>query len=97
MEELEEVWDHLQLNKEEFEQIKVSLGRNEKMHQKENQSLVGRVMVDSIIRKEVIQKKMEKIWKVSKPILFQDIKTNSFIIIFANERNHNRILGGKPW
>lgn len=93
MEDLEEIWDQLQLNAEKFEQIEVNLGINENIYKYENQNLVGKVMVDQFIRKEVIQKTMEKIWNVSKPILFQDLKANSFIITFAYERDHNQILG----
>lgn len=62
MEELKEVWNRLQLNEEECEQIEINLERNEKMHKKENRSLIGKVMTDRIIWKEIIQNNtLEKI------------------------------------
>ncbi|XP_040994394.1 uncharacterized protein LOC121240945 [Juglans microcarpa x Juglans regia] len=95
MENLEEVWDRLQLNEEENVSIEINL--SEESGVKAKRSLVGKIISNRVISKEVVRRTMEKIWRVGKLLEFHEFRANSFIITFANPGDKNRVLGGKPW
>lgn len=40
---------------------------------------------------------MENIWRVGKPLEFQQFKPKNFIITFANPGDKYRLMGGRPW
>ncbi|KAF5445787.1 hypothetical protein F2P56_034811 [Juglans regia] len=95
MEELEEVWERLKLNEEENVPISINVG--EEFLSKAKRSLVGKIIVDRTIGKEVVRRTMEKIWSVGKPLVFHEFRANCFIIMFINSADRNRVLRGKPW
>ncbi|XP_035541505.1 uncharacterized protein LOC118344579 [Juglans regia] len=91
---MEEVWDRLKLNEENMP-IAINLG--EEFLSKAKRSLVGEIIVDRTIGKEVARRTMEKIWRVGKPLVFHEFRANCFIITFVNPGDTNRVLRGKPW
>lgn len=38
-----------------------------------------------------------KVWKVGKPLEFQEIGGNCFVIMFVNRRDKLEVLDGCPW
>ncbi|XP_042974300.1 uncharacterized protein LOC122305841 [Carya illinoinensis] len=97
MEELGDFWEKLQLNEEENVPIELVSKGNERQCDLGGRSLVGKIFIDRQIGKEVVSKTMEKVWKVSRPVAFQEFRSNCFILTFANLRDRSRILDGRPW
>ncbi|KAF5445531.1 hypothetical protein F2P56_034577 [Juglans regia] len=97
MEEMEEVWKRLKLNDEEDCPIEIRRGVCDSMEQKGERSLIGKIISERRIGKEVARSMMEKVWKVGKPLEFQEIGGNCFVITFANRRDKWKVLDGCPW
>lgn len=58
-------------------------------HGKEQRSLIGR---------EVLRKTMSKIWRISKPTSFTNVRgKNLFIITFATKEDKQRIMDKGSW
>lgn len=63
LEILEEVCEKLKLNEEEEVQIEIPLENNEQLDRKGERSLVGKIIIDQMIKREIVQKMIEKLWK----------------------------------
>lgn len=40
---------------------------------------------------------MLKIWKIDKVVVFKQIEENSFVIIFVDYKDRDKVLEGKSW
>lgn len=40
---------------------------------------------------------MFKIWRLSKPIVFQEVGKNCFVVIFNTNTDKQKIEEGRPW
>lgn len=47
--------------------------------------------------KEVLKKKMGKIWKISKLAFFRDVGKNLYTITFDIEVDKQHVMDGRPW
>ncbi|KAG2719693.1 hypothetical protein I3760_02G001800 [Carya illinoinensis] len=92
MEEMEEVWKCLKLNDEEEQPIEIQQNSIGALRLKGERSLVGKIISDRRIGKEVVRSMMEKVWKVSKPLEFYEIGSNYFVITFVTRRCKMRVL-----
>ncbi|XP_042953524.1 uncharacterized protein LOC122290065 [Carya illinoinensis] len=97
MEEMEEVWKRLRLNDEEEQPIEIQQNTIGALRLKGERSLVGKIISDRRIGKEVVRSMMENVWKVSKPLEFYEIRSNCFITTFVTRRDKVRVLEGCPW
>ncbi|XP_041027018.1 uncharacterized protein LOC121267240 [Juglans microcarpa x Juglans regia] len=97
MEEIEEVWSRLRLNEEENTPIDVNGGEEESIRRRGERSLVGKICSPRRIGKEIVKATMEKIWRVGKPLDFEEIGFNCFAITLASARDKSRVLEGCPW
>ncbi|KAF5450097.1 hypothetical protein F2P56_030474 [Juglans regia] len=97
MEEMEEVWKRLKLNDEEDCPIEIEKGVRGSTELKGEISLVGKIISERRIGKEVARSMMEKVWKVGKPLEFQEIGGNCYVITFVNQRDKWKVLDGYPW
>ncbi|XP_042952161.1 uncharacterized protein LOC122289250 [Carya illinoinensis] len=97
MEDLESIWKRLSLNEEENEAISVRIGGSMKLKKRGECSLIGKVCSNRTKGKDVVSATMSKIWKVSRPPVFTEIRTNVFIVTFATEGDKRRVLEGRPW
>ncbi|KAF5468312.1 hypothetical protein F2P56_012474 [Juglans regia] len=95
MEDLESIWKKLSLN-EENAGVNVHAGSSVKVKSKGDCSLIGKICSNCTKGKEVVRAMMIKIWKVSRPPVFTQIRANIFIITFANSRDKRRVLDGCP-
>ncbi|XP_041026979.1 uncharacterized protein LOC121267185 [Juglans microcarpa x Juglans regia] len=91
------IWRRLKLNDEEEISIEVQKNMLGLTKGKGERSLVGKVLSDHRIGREVVRSMMEKVWKVGKPLKFHDIGSNCFVITFVNRRDKMRVLSGCPW
>ncbi|XP_042965921.1 uncharacterized protein LOC122299602 [Carya illinoinensis] len=97
MEEIEEVWSRLRLSEEENTPIVAIEGQKDSDRRRGERSLVGKICTTRRIGKQTVKGLMEKIWKVSLPLDFEEISLNCFVITFASSRDKTRVLEGCPW
>lgn len=64
---------------------------------KGDHSIIGRLYMDCFFGKEVLGTTMAKIWKISKPAMFQECGQNMFVITFATHAKKEKVLAGRPW
>lgn len=59
--------------------------------------LVGKLLSDRLIQKEVFRSLMSKIWKTVGNIVFKDMYENLWLIEFSSETDKQRVMQGRPW
>lgn len=97
MEELEDIWQRLNLTSEDGEEINVAKDKLEKEIKKEDYCVVGKIHMDRAIGQDVIQKTMQKVWQTSKAFSIQTINPNLFLITFELLDDKQRVYFGHPW
>lgn len=60
-------------------------------------SLLGKILCDRTIGKDIVQAKMGKIWKVSKEVIFTKVVRNVFTITLSIDAYKLRVLEGRSW
>lgn len=94
---LEDKWKDFKLTETEEEEIKV----NETLLADETKRgefcLIGKLVADKIINKEVIRTTMSKARKTTKGFTIYNMKPNLFIFSFGTVEDKRRMLNGKPW
>lgn len=83
MEEMEKKWAKLHLTKEEDHEVVVDDDILDELSDKGERNLVGRVTAKRNIGRGVIESTMAKVWKVSRPASFREVRSNVFVITFA--------------
>lgn len=96
LEKLEDLWENLRLMEEESLEIDLG-GMNERMRVEGSRSLVGKVWVDQQIGKEIMEKTITRVWRLSKPGKFKELGHNVFIISFSTHANKERVMEGSQW
>ncbi|XP_042942757.1 uncharacterized protein LOC122276936 [Carya illinoinensis] len=97
MEEMEVVWRRLKLNDEEDCPIEIQKRWTGVMQGKEDRSLIGKIVLERRIGKDTARTMMKRVWKVGKPLEFQEIDRNCYVITFASRRDKLRVMSGCPW
>lgn len=59
--------------------------------------LVGRIMADRAIARDVIRTKMLRIWTLFGSVSFKEIDVNLFLLEFTHEGDKAKISNGMPW
>ncbi|KAF5468807.1 hypothetical protein F2P56_012927 [Juglans regia] len=101
MDDLENKWEKLRLSEEEA--LNIDFGDDigdenlERLHCKEELSLVGKIWVGRSINQAVVESTMAKVWKISKRAKFKGLGDNVYVMVFANQADKQRILEGRPW
>ncbi|XP_019102985.1 uncharacterized protein LOC109133730 [Beta vulgaris subsp. vulgaris] len=62
-----------------------------------NLSLVGKVLNVRSYNFEAMKRTLNQIWSISKGALFRPIENDLFVVQFANLRDKNKVLVGRPW
>lgn len=96
MDHLEEKWQLLSLLEEESTEIHCN---EDDMIEEINQSalcLVGKLHSEQLIKKMIIQSKINKIWKLTHLCTFHDISSNLFLLQFAPLEDKNKVLSETP-
>lgn len=97
MEDLEEKWKKLRLLEEEVSDIVIEENVSEELRYKEQRSLVGKVLSSRTISREALETTMAKIWRISKVAKFMEVSTNTFVLVFENQADKQRVWAGRPW
>lgn len=80
MDNLKDRWQHLTLTEVEGDEVNVDEQKLGEEAKRGELSIVGKVMVERTINREVIRSIMAKAWKTSKSFTVVDIKPNLFVI-----------------
>ncbi|GLT62547.1 hypothetical protein SLA2020_351770 [Shorea laevis] len=59
--------------------------------------LVGKLIADRVVSKEIIKSTLIRGWKLTGPCTFKVIGANLFIIEFQNVWDKACVLAGRPW
>lgn len=62
-----------------------------------NLSIVGKVLSIRPHNFEAMKRTLNQLWAISKGALFRQIENDLFIVQFANVKDKNKVLDGRPW
>lgn len=62
-----------------------------------NLSMVGKVLTIRPFNFEAMKNTMNQVWAISKGALFRPIENDLFMVQFANLRDKNKVMAGRPW
>ncbi|TXG48734.1 hypothetical protein EZV62_024609 [Acer yangbiense] len=65
--------------------------------QKLSLCLVGKVLANKLINREVFKRVLLRIWKVRESITIEMVRENVFMFHFQNQEDRQRVLTGGPW
>lgn len=97
MDNMEELWGKLQLTEEDEVDIEITKEEVEVVRKKGALCLIGKLWMDRVINKGVIEAAMDKIWRLSAMAVFKEVGHNVFTISFANTADKTRVETGRPW
>lgn len=60
-------------------------------------AMVGKVIASRSFNFDALKRTMNQIWAISKNALFRQIEEGLFVVQFANMRDRNKVLKGRPW
>lgn len=96
-EELPALWDNLSLTEDECAEVKIQKFELHDVFSPGRACVVGKMIVDRMVRKETIKSTLLKWWKLLGNMAFEILGENLFLIDFANVDDKKRVLEGRPW
>lgn len=97
MDDLEILWEQLQLTGEEDLAIDIKEEKVEDAQRKVDLCLISKVRGDRVLGKNIIETTMAKIWRLSAKAQFREVGSDIFFISFATHANKQRVEDGYPW
>lgn len=97
MEEMEGKWERLRLTEEEDRVFAADDSIPNALEDRGDRSLVGRVTTERSVGKWVLESTMAKVWRISQPASFREVRPNVFVITFASQTDKWKVWEGKPW
>jgi hypothetical protein len=64
---------------------------------KSGRCLIGRLLSDRRVLKDVFQAMMARLWKHLGPVIFKELRDNMWLLDFASESDKLRVKDGRPW
>lgn len=58
--------------------------------------MIGKILMDRSISREIVRRTMRKIWRLSKKASFTKAKKNTFIVSFRTKVDKDRVITCKP-
>jgi hypothetical protein len=96
-EELARQWGKLTLREDENPGIVIKPQTFSPLLQRGRSCLVGKLLAERTITKEVLKTPMVRAWKLSGSVSFRTLGPNLFIVDCENWWDKDRILEGRPW
>ncbi|KAK7838066.1 hypothetical protein CFP56_020284 [Quercus suber] len=62
-----------------------------------NLGLVGKILVDKVINKNVVKAILLKAWNTAKGVQIVDLSDNIYLFKFATEEDRKRLIELGPW
>lgn len=97
MEDLSFKWDHIKLLEEEQVEIDIKDDLFANIGSREYCSLIGKLLIDCRMSKEVLRSMMIKLWKVDSKLQFTMIWLNTFITSFTCFEDNYRFFSKRLW
>jgi hypothetical protein len=95
--DLTKMWGTFSLSDVEFAGVDFRDEDGEDIVEKGKSCLVGRLMADRIVGKDVIRAKMIRKWRLTGHTSFKVMGENLFLMDFENHWDTDRVLEGRPW
>lgn len=64
---------------------------------KEASGVIGKLLIDGMITKEVLRSTLIRVWRVNGKTQFEEIVPNTFIIYFMSTVEKNQVFSRRPW
>jgi hypothetical protein len=95
--DMSKLWEKFNLTQEENEELVVPEAEVEPMVDRGNACVVGKLLADRTVGKEIIKTPLIWAWQPIGKVSFKTLGTNLFLIEFENEWDKSRIMEGRPW
>ncbi|XP_059431534.1 uncharacterized protein LOC132165041 [Corylus avellana] len=95
--DLTRMWENFSLSKEEEIEVDIPSQNIEGLVTRGQSCLVGKLIVDRIISKEIIKSRLVRGWKPMGAISFKILGDNFFLVKFENRGDKLKVLEGRPW
>jgi hypothetical protein len=96
-EDLTKLWGSLSLNEGEIEDVTIQPDSVEGLVFRGKFCLVGKLLADRYVGKDVIKREMKKGWRPTRRVDFKVVGENLFLLEFEDEDDKRRVLKGRPW
>jgi hypothetical protein len=96
-EDVARMWEKFNLMEEESVGIKTQEGDFEPLAARGSNCVVGKLLADRVVGKEVIRTPLIRAWQPSGWVSFKSVGENLFLIEFQYEWDKVRIMEGRPW
>jgi hypothetical protein len=96
-EDMSRLWERFNLMEEEDEEVVALEVEVEPMVNRGNTCVVGKLLADRSVGKEVIKTPLLRAWQPMKGVIFKTLGTNLYLIDFEDECDKIRVMEGRPW
>ncbi|XP_059429203.1 uncharacterized protein LOC132163020 [Corylus avellana] len=95
--DLAAMWGKISLSEDEILGVDFHEEAFEGLVQKGQSCLVGKLLSDHVVSKEMIRSKLIRGWKPKGPMAFKVLGENLFLLKFEKNEDKKRVLEGRPW
>ena len=95
--DLAKMWENLSLTEEEDMDVVIRRETMEGMVVRGKLCIIGKLLSDRFVSKEILKKEMVWWWKPSGWLTFKVVGKNMFLLEFEYHWEKARVLEGKPW
>lgn len=95
--DLEKLWENFSLSETEINGVEFLEEEAEEIVERGKSCLVGKLMADRYIGKEVLRSKLIRGWRPTRRFLFKTLGENLFLMDFEYHWDKIRVLEGRPW
>jgi hypothetical protein len=96
-EDMSRMWERFNLMEEEDEEVVAPEIEIEPMVNRGSACVVGKLLADRSVGKEIIKTPLIRAWQPTKGVTFKTLGTNLYLIDFKDECDKIRIMEGRPW
>jgi hypothetical protein len=96
-EDMSRLWERFNLMEEEDEEVVAPEIEVMPMVDRGSACVVGKLLADRLVGKEVIKTPLIRAWQPTKSVTFKTLGTNLFLIDFEDECDKIRVMEGRPW
>jgi hypothetical protein len=95
--DLSRLWGNLSLDEGGIIELEIRPWSVEVVVSRGKFCLVGKLLTERYVGKEIIKRTLIKGWRPSEHMTFKVLGDNMFILEFANKWDEARVLEGRPW
>lgn len=95
--DLSKLWGNLSISEEQSVEVEVQDQELEEIVVRGHSSLVGRLMADRFVSKEIIRSTLIRGWRPMGTLSFKVLGTNLFLLEFEHSWDKSKVLEGRHW